>query len=55
MKKIKMIITAIFFIFSVYLVVKGQTITNWWGLSMMLIGLSGLLFELYLYNRSFKN
>jgi hypothetical protein len=51
MKKIKILSEAIIFIFSVFLVIKGQSIKNYLGLLIMLIGLLGILFELYLYNK----
>jgi len=36
---------------SLYLVIKGQTIVSPAGLTMMMIGLTGLLLNLYVYNR----
>jgi multisubunit Na+/H+ antiporter MnhC subunit len=51
MKKIKALCVAVFFVLSIYLVAKGQSIKSYFGLTIMLIGLFGILFELYLYNR----
>jgi hypothetical protein len=51
MNKIKAFVIAFFSIFSVALVIKGQSIKSYYGLLIMMIGLSGLLTLLYLYNR----
>lgn len=50
-KKIKGLFATLFFIFSVYLVIKGQSIKSYLGLVLMLIGLSGILVELFIYNK----
>jgi len=49
----KGIFAVLFFIISLYLIIKGQTIRDITGVSMMMIGLAGLLIELYLYNKKY--
>ncbi|CAG9703401.1 MULTISPECIES: DUF6903 family protein [Clostridium] len=51
MKKIIYLIT---FIISLFLVIKGRTITNYFGLAMMFVGLIGILSEIYLYNKQYQ-
>ncbi|GAA0182335.1 hypothetical protein SH2C18_47310 [Clostridium sediminicola] len=51
MKKVKAIVAALFFILSVYLVLKGQNIKGYLGLVIMLMGLFGILLELFIYNK----
>ncbi|WP_165442810.1 DUF6903 family protein [Senegalia massiliensis] len=53
MNKIKGILATLFFIISLYLIIKGQTIRDLTGVSMMMIGLAVLLVELYLYNKKY--
>jgi len=53
MDKGKGILAALFFVISLFLIIKGQTINNLTGVSMMMIGLVGLLIELYLYNKKY--
>lgn len=53
MNKTKGIIAALFFVISLYLIIKGQTINDLTGVAMMMIGLAGLLVELYLYNKKY--
>ena len=53
MNKIKVLIMLFFCSFSVFLVIKGQRIDGYFGLSIMLVGIFGLLIELYLYNRKY--
>mgnify|MGYP001337979076 CR=1 FL=1 len=54
MKKLKALIIILGFILSISLIYKGLRITSYFGLAIMLIGLAGLLFELYLYNRKYQ-
>lgn len=54
MKKLKALIIILGFILSVSLVYKGLRIRSYLGLIIMLIGVAGLLFELYLYNRRYQ-
>ncbi|WP_196002032.1 hypothetical protein [Clostridium sp. 1001271B_151109_B4] len=51
---IKKLIYSLVFIVSVSLVIKGNTIHGYKGLSIMLIGLACLLAELYSYNRKYQ-
>lgn len=51
LKKIVMFIAFIIFIF---LVVKGNSIVGYSGLAMMVIGLIGVVSELYIYNKKFQ-
>jgi uncharacterized membrane protein len=53
MNKIKILIMFLFCILSIFLVIKGQSIKGYFGLSIMLVGLAGLLLELYLYNKKY--
>lgn len=50
----KKILNLIIFIISLILVVKGRTITNYYGLMMMFVGLIGILGEIYLYNKQYQ-
>lgn len=55
----KKFIYVLVFLISVFLVIKGNTILgsvtkNYIGIGMMLIGLSGILTELYLYNKKYQ-
>lgn len=50
----KKILYLIIFIISLILVVKGRTITNYYGLMMMFVGLIGILGEIYLYNKQYQ-
>lgn len=47
-------ISVVFFIVCVALVIMGQKNVGVQGLMVMLLGLAGLLFLLYRYNRKFK-
>ncbi|MFV0480235.1 MAG: DUF6903 family protein [Anaerorhabdus sp.] len=51
---VKIIITLLFFIASVALVVVGQMKVGYRGLFMEIVGLTGLVVLLYLYNRQYK-
>lgn len=53
MSKIKILIMILVFSLSVFCVIKGQSIKSHFGLLMMLIGLIGLLLELYMYNKKY--
>lgn len=53
MNKIKVLIMILVFCLSSFLVVKGQSIKSYFGLLMMLIGLTGFLLELYVYNKKY--
>lgn len=50
----KKILNLIIFIISLILVVKGRTITNYYGLMMMFVGLIGILGDIYLYNKQYQ-
>ncbi len=51
---VKKIIYILVFIISIILVIKGNTIHGYNGLIIMFIGLSGLLAELYSYNKKYQ-
>lgn len=53
MKKVKVLIMLLFFVFSMYLIIRGQIIKSHSGLLMMIAGLSGLLLELFIYNKKY--
>lgn len=48
------LLSVVFFIVCVALVVMGQKNVGVQGLMVMILGLAGLLFLLYRYNRKFK-
>lgn len=50
----KKIIYIVIFIISIILVIKGNSITGYGGLSIMALGLAGLLSELYSYNKKYQ-
>ena len=45
---------SVIFAVSMILVFIGQKNSGAWGIPMMLFGLSGLIFLLWLYNRSYR-
>ena len=51
---IKKVIYSLEFIVSVLLFIKGNAIHGYKGLFIMLVGLTCLLAELYLYNRKYQ-
>lgn len=51
---LKNIILAILFFVSVLLVIKGNSILGYSGLAMMLIGMAGVISELYIYNKKYQ-
>lgn len=51
---VKKLLCAVIFIVSIYLVIKGNRIDGYQGLWIMLIGLGGLLSELYVYNKGYQ-
>lgn len=51
MKRVRYFGAGLAFVLSLYLIVKGQRLTDKWGLLMMLAGVCGLLLNLYFYNR----
>jgi hypothetical protein len=53
MEKIKAFIMLLIFILSVILIIKGQIIKSYFGLLIMLVGLVGLILDLYLYNKKY--
>jgi hypothetical protein len=53
MNKFKILIMFLFCILSIFLVIKGQSIKSALGLLIMLIGLAGLLLELFIYNKKY--
>lgn len=50
----KKILYSVIFIISLIMVVKGKTVDGYNGLFIMIIGLSLILFELYLYNKKYQ-
>ncbi len=54
MEKVKRLIVFLFLILFIWLVFKGQATKGYGGLAMILIGLGGILSELYLYNKKYK-
>lgn len=50
----KKIIHTILFVIFLGLVIKGNTIIGYKGIGVMLVGLAGLLSQLYLYNRQYQ-
>ncbi|MFL0267479.1 DUF6903 family protein [Candidatus Clostridium radicumherbarum] len=53
MNKFKILIMFLIFIFSVFLIIEGQTIKGYFGLLIMLVGLAMIIVELYLYNKKY--
>ena len=51
---LKKIFYIILFLISLGLVIKGNTITGYNGIVIMVIGLVGLLTELYMYNKQYQ-
>lgn len=51
---IKKLLYSVVFILSIILVIKGKSINGYKGLLVMMIGLLGILSELYLYNRKYQ-
>lgn len=51
---IKKILYTVVFILSIIFVIKGKSINGYMGLSVMMIGLIGILSELYLYNKRYQ-
>jgi len=51
---LKNIILTILFFVSLLLVIKGNSITGYFGLSIMFIGMAGVIFELYIYNKKYQ-
>ncbi|MEG0134155.1 MAG: hypothetical protein RR782_08530 [Clostridium sp.] len=50
----KKLIYALVFLISMALILKGRTINDYKGLMIMVVGLVGLLSELYLYNKKYQ-
>lgn len=50
----KKIVCVFGFIISILLVIKGNSVNGYNGLIIMFIGLTGLLIELYSYNRKYQ-
>lgn len=55
MKEFKPLVLIAGFIIAIFLVFKGLRTEGRMGLLLMFIGLGIMLFELYLYNRSYKD
>jgi len=53
MNKIKTLFTVFLCIIAFFLVIKGQNQQGYYGLIMMLVGISIFLVELYLYNKKY--
>lgn len=51
---IKKLLYTVIFILSMILVIKGRSINGYMGLSVMMVGLIGILSELYLYNKRYQ-
>ena len=51
---VKKIIYILVFLVSIILVVKGNRVHGYNGLLMMILGLAGLLGELYSYNKKYQ-
>ncbi|WP_166554432.1 MULTISPECIES: hypothetical protein [Clostridia] len=51
--KILLTVKVIFFLFCLFLIFSGQQTVGKWELFMQLVGLAGLLFLLWNYNRKF--
>ena len=51
---VKKIIYILVFLVSIILVIKGNSVNGYNGLLMMHLGLSGLLGELYSYNKKYQ-
>ncbi len=51
---IKKLVYLVIFIVSLVMVVKGNRVPDYKGLIMMFIGTTGLLSELYIYNKSYQ-
>ncbi len=49
----KKVLYILLFLISIFLVIEGKSINSYTGLLMMLIGLAGILFEVYLYNKQY--
>ncbi|MBO3091266.1 hypothetical protein J5F27_04940 [Schleiferilactobacillus harbinensis] len=52
--KVKIIMNVVLFILFMALVIGGQRHIGYAGLGVMLIGLAGLLAQLWLYNRQYQ-
>lgn len=50
----KKIIHTILFIVFLGMVINGNTIIGYKGIGVMILGLSGLLSQLYLYNKQYQ-
>lgn len=50
----KKIIHAILFVIFLGLIINGNTIMGYKGIGVMLVGLAGLLSQLYLYNKQYQ-
>lgn len=51
---LKSIILTILFFVSLFLVIKGNSISGYTGLIMMFIGMAGVISELYIYNKKYQ-
>ncbi len=51
---IKKLLYVVIFLVSLFLVVKGNRVPDYKGLVMMLLGVGGLLSELYIYNKGYQ-
>ncbi len=51
---LKNIILTILFFLSLFLVIKGNSITGYMGLGIMFIGMAGVISELYIYNKKYQ-
>lgn len=51
---LKNVILTILFFVSAFLVIKGNSIPGYTGLAIMLIGMAGVISELYIYNKKYQ-
>lgn len=49
----KILVSLISFFLFVFLIFKGQRVKGYLGLGIMFVGLTGILVQLYLYNKKY--
>lgn len=54
MSRVQILIMIAIFIISIFLVFYGRATTGYVGLFLEIIGIIGLIIELYLYNQQYK-
>ncbi|GAB6168896.1 hypothetical protein JCM1393_13560 [Clostridium carnis] len=50
----KKLIYGILFLVSMFLVIKGNSMVGYSGIAIMLLGMAGLIAELYIYNKRYQ-